>query len=78
MKQANYVILFLLAPVRINAPVNWRTRSRTPVRTADHYDTVLREYKVRSYESWRENILYNSSEKPADALRWCLLMAVGA
>jgi uncharacterized protein YkwD len=33
------------------------------------FDTVFREFNVGSYNAWGENILYNSSEDPADALK---------
>jgi len=33
------------------------------------YETVLRECHVSAYKSWGENILYNMSEDPADAMR---------
>jgi uncharacterized protein YkwD len=35
-----------------------------------NFDTVFREFSVRSYNWWGENILYNSSDDPADALKW--------
>ena len=50
-------------------------RARELVSEFDHrrpdgrsWDTVLREYRVRSYNSWGENILYNMSDKPAEAM----------
>lgn len=33
------------------------------------FDTVLREFRVRPYKSWGENILYNMHEAPADAVK---------
>ena len=33
------------------------------------YDTVLREFNVRPYNAWGENILYNQSNNPADAMQ---------
>lgn len=34
------------------------------------WDTVLTEYRVKRYNSWGENILYNSSGKATDAMTW--------
>jgi uncharacterized protein YkwD len=32
------------------------------------WNTVLREFRVASYNSWSENILFNMSDRPADAV----------
>ncbi|GHV45520.1 hypothetical protein FACS1894204_04860 [Synergistales bacterium] len=34
------------------------------------WETVLTEYRVKRYNSWGENILYNSSGKATDAMTW--------
>jgi len=33
------------------------------------WDTVLREFRVASHNSWAENILWNMSDRPADAMQ---------
>jgi uncharacterized protein YkwD len=33
-------------------------------------DTVLSEYRVKSYNWWGENIQYNTSEKAFDVVNW--------
>jgi len=50
-------------------------RAREMVRKLDHtrpdgrsWDTVLNEFRVRSYNVWGENILYNMSDRPSDAV----------
>ena len=52
-------------------------RAREMERRFDHFrpdgrsfESVLPEYRVKPHNWWGENILYNMSDKPADAVNW--------